>query len=153
MIAAKARFRYAKKLQRIAGYRVPDFAFNGGAFMDILVSSLDYDSLDRTMRSQIIQFYKDFLECKCKESPQCGCPERKFALKILELRRLGLDHRQISEILVDDYGVEIYPPTDILSFLEDSVHTLEAIRDVARIEGKEKLLQETIDAIREIEGK
>ncbi|GAB7016501.1 DUF5814 domain-containing protein [Methanogenium cariaci] len=151
MIAAKARFRYAKKLQRIAGYRVPDFAFNG-AFMDILVSSLDYDSLDRTMRSQIIQFYKDFLECKCKESPQCGCPERKFALKILELRRLGLDHRQISEILVDDYGVEIYP-TDILSFLEDSVHTLEAIRDVARIEGKEKLLQETIDAIREIEGK
>jgi superfamily II helicase len=151
LIAAKARFRYAKKLQRIAGYRVPDFAFNG-AFMDILVSSLDYDSLDRTMRSQIIQFYKDFLECKCKESPQCGCPERKFALKILELRRLGLDHRQISEILVDDYGVEIYP-TDILSFLEDSVHTLEAIRDVARIEGKEKLLQETIDAIREIEGK
>ncbi|KAF1075245.1 DUF5814 domain-containing protein [Methanogenium sp. MK-MG] len=151
MIAAKARFRYAKKLQRIAGYRVPDFAFNG-AFMDILVSSLDYDSLDRTMRSQIIQFYKDFLECGCKESPQCGCPERKFALKILELRRLGLDHRQISEILVDDYGVEIYP-TDILSFLEDSVHTLETIRDVARIEGKEKLLQKTIDAIREIEGK
>ena len=151
MIAAKARFKYAKKLQKIAGYRVPDFAFNG-AFMDILVSSLDYDSLDRTMRSQIIQFYKDFLECGCKESPQCGCPERKFALKILELRRLGLDHRQISEILVGDYGVEIYP-ADILSFLEDSVHTLEAIRDVARIEGKEKLLQKTIDAIREIEGK
>ena len=151
MIAAKARFKYAKKLQKIAGYRVPDFAFNG-AFMDILVSSLDYDSLDRTMRSQIIQFYKDFLECGCKESPQCGCPERKCALKILELRRLGLDHRQISEILVGDYGVEIYP-ADILSFLEDSVHTLEAIRDVARIEGKEKLLQKTIDAIREIEGK
>ncbi|WFN35510.1 DUF5814 domain-containing protein [Methanogenium sp. S4BF] len=151
MIAAKARFRFSKKLQNIAGYRVPDFAFNG-AFMDILVSSLDYDSLDRTMRSQIIQFYKDFLECGCRESPQCGCPERKFALKILELRSLGLDHRQISEVLVDDYGVEIYP-ADILSFLEDSVHTLEAIRDVARIEGKEALLQKTIDAIAEIEGK
>lgn len=151
MIAAKARFRNAKKLQKIAGYRVPEFAFNG-AFMDILVSSLDYDSLDRILRSQIIQFYKDFLECKCKESPQCGCPERKFALKILELRRLGLDHRHISEILLDDYGVEIYP-ADILSFLEDSVHALEAIRDVARIEGKEKLLQKTVDAIREIEGK
>lgn len=151
MIAAKARFRNAKKLQKIAGYRVPEFAFNG-AFMDILVSSLDYDSLDRILRSQIIQFYKDFLECGCKESPQCGCPERKFALKILELRRLGLDHRHISEILLDDYGVEIYP-ADILSFLEDSVHTLEAIRDVARIEGKEKLLQNTVDAIREIEGK
>lgn len=151
MIAAKARFRFAKKLQNIAGYRVPDFAFNG-AFMDILVSSLDYDSLDRTMRSQIIQFYKDFLECGCRESPQCGCPERKFALKVLELRSLGLDHRQISEVLVDDYGVEIYP-ADILSFLEDSVHTLEAIRDVARIEGKEALLQKTIDAIGEIEGK
>ena len=151
MIAAKARFRNAKKLQKIAGYRVPDFAFNG-AFMDILVSSLDYDSLDRILRSQIIQFYKDFLECGCRESPQCGCPERKFALKILELRRLGLDHRQITEILMDDYGVEIYP-ADILSFLEDSVHTLEAIRDVARIEGKEKLLQKTIDAIAEIEGK
>ncbi len=151
MIAAKAKFRNAKKLQRIAGYRVPESAFNG-AFMDILVSSLDYDSLDRILRSQIILFYKDFLECKCKESPHCGCPERKFALKILELRSLGLDHRQISGILMDDYGVEIYP-TDILSFLEDSVHTLETIRDVARIEGKENLLQKTNDAICEIEGK
>lgn len=151
MIAAKARFKFAKKLQNVAGFRVPDLAFNG-VFMDILVSSLDYDSLDRTMRSQIIAFFKDFLECECKGSPQCGCPERKFALKILELRSLGLNHRQIGEVLLDDYGIEIYP-TDILSFLEDSVHTLEAIRDVARIEGNEALLQKTIDAIREIEGK
>lgn len=151
MIAAKARFRHAKKLQKIAGYRVPDFAFNG-AFMDILVSSLDYDSLDRNLRSQIILFYKDFLECGCRESPQCGCPERKFAMKILEFRQMGLDHRQIGEILLDDYGIEIYP-ADILSFLEDSVHTLEAVRDVARIEGKDALLQKTVDAIRELEGK
>lgn len=79
-------------------------------------------------------------------------PGKKICVEILEFRQLGLDHRQISEVLLDDYGVEIYP-ADILSFLEESVHTLEAIRDVARIEGKDALLQKTVAVICEIEGK
>jgi superfamily II helicase len=51
-------------------------------------------------------------------------------MMVIELRENGLDHRQVSEYLREEYGIDIYP-ADVLSYLEDSVHVLEAIRDVA----------------------
>jgi superfamily II helicase len=80
----------------------------------------------------------------------CGCPEKKFAIKVLELRENGLDHRQIAAYLSDEYGIEIFP-ADVLSFLEESVHVLEAIADVAHLKGRETLAQNTIEHIRLIE--
>ncbi|MCX6686997.1 MAG: DUF5814 domain-containing protein, partial [Methanoregula sp.] len=78
------------------------------------------------------------------------CPEKKFAQKVLELRENGLDHRQISAFLLDEYGIEIFP-ADILSFLEDSVHVLEAISDISRLKGRKELAKKTDDHIRLIE--
>jgi superfamily II helicase len=89
-----------------------------------------YDSFDRSTREQIVAFIKSFLSCKCQENPFCGCPERKFVKEIIELRESGLDHIQISQYLRDEFGIEIYP-ADILSYLEESVHLLEAIQDIA----------------------
>ena len=63
---------------------------------------------------------------------------------------MGLDHRQISSHLLEEYGIDLYP-ADILSFLEDSVHMLEAIRDVAELQGREKLAESAIGHIRKIE--
>ncbi len=48
------------------------------------------------------------------------------------------------------YGIEMFP-TDILSFLEESVHVLEAISDVARLKGREELAKRTDEHIRLIE--
>ena len=40
---------------------------------------------------------------------------------------------------------------DILSFLEESVHVLEAISDVSRLQGKSELAAKTDETIRLIE--
>jgi superfamily II helicase len=149
LIADRARFRHAKKLERLAGFRLPELAFSG-TMLETLGSRLDYDALDFSVREQILAFFNDFLRCDCKDSPLCGCPEKKFAKKVIELRENGLDHRQIAAFLLDEYGIEMFP-TDVLSFLEESVHVLEAISDVARLGGISELAKKTDEHIQLIE--
>jgi len=149
LIADRARFRHGRKLERLAGYRLPELAF-AGSMLETLCSRIDYDSLDFAVREQILAFFNDFLRCSCRDSPLCGCPEKKFAKKILELRMNGLDHRQTASFLLDEYGIEVFP-ADILSFLEESVHVLEAIADVSRLQGRDNLAKKTDDTIRLIE--
>jgi len=149
LIADRARFRHAKKLERLAGYRLPDLAFSG-SMLETLCSRIDYDSLDYAVREQILAFFNDFLRCSCRDSPLCGCPEKKFAKKVIELRENGLDHRQIATFMLDEYGVEVFP-MDILSFLEESVHVLEAMADVSRLQGRDELAKKTDETIRLIE--
>jgi superfamily II helicase len=149
LIADRARFRIAKRIERLAGYRLPDRAFNG-TMLEALSSGINFDAFDFAVREQLLAFFNDFLRCTCRDSPLCGCPEKKFAEKVLELRENGLDHRQISAYLLDEYGIEIFP-ADILSFLEDSVHVLEAISDIARLKGRQELAKKTDDHIRLIE--
>ncbi len=149
MIADRARFRIAKRIERLAGYRLPDRAFNG-TMLETLSSGINFDSFDFAVREQLLSFFNDFLRCTCKDSPHCGCPEKKFAIKVLELRENGLDHRQIASVLLDEYGIELFP-ADLLSFLEDSVHVLEALSDIARLRGNHALAQRTDDHIRLIE--
>lgn len=149
MIADRARLRNAKKIERLCGYRLPELAFSGN-MLETLCTRVDYDSLDFAVREQILAFFNEFLRCDCRDSPLCGCPEKKFAKKVLELRENGLDHRQIAAYLLDEYGIELFP-MDILSFLEESVHVLEAISDVARIQGRNELAKKTDEHIQLIE--
>jgi superfamily II helicase len=149
LIANRARFRHAKKIERLAGYRVPDLAFHP-SMLETITARFNYDALDFAIRQQLLNFFNDFLRCNCKNSPLCGCPEKKFAKKVIELRENGLDHRQISTALSDEYGIEIFP-ADVLSFLEDSVHVLEAISDVSRLQGRQDLSENTDEHIRLIE--
>jgi superfamily II helicase len=149
LIADRARFRHAKKIERLAGYRVPDHAFYP-VMLETITTRFNFDALDFAIHEQLLSFFNDFLRCKCKNSPLCGCPEKKFAIKVLELRENGLDHRQIAAYLSDEYGIEIFP-ADVLSFLEESVHVLEAIADVAHLQKQDTLAQKTVDHIRLIE--
>ncbi len=132
MIAERARFKHARKIERAVGYRIPDLAFHG-ATLDAITSRMNIDRLDHVLRDQILAFLAAFLRCKCREAPHCGCPEKKFAREIIELRENGLDHRQIAAFLLEEYGITVYP-ADILSFLEESVHVLEAVRDIAALQ-------------------
>lgn len=149
MIAEKARFRSSRRLERVAGFRLPEKAFHG-LVLETLTSRLDFDRLDPTTRAQLLEFIADFLQCGCKKSPQCGCPERRFAALVIELREAGLDHRQISAHLADIYGIDLFP-ADILSYLEDSVHVLEAIADVAALQGREEVAAGAREHIRTLE--
>jgi superfamily II helicase len=118
--------------------------------LETLCSRIDYDSLDFAVREQVLAFFNEFLRCDCRDSPLCGCPEKKFAVKVIELRTNGLDHRQIAAYLLDEYGIELFP-MDVLSFLEESVHVLEAISDVSRLQGQDGLAKKTDDTIHLIE--
>ena len=69
---------------------------------------------------------------------------------MIEQRENGLDHRQIAASMLDEYGIEMFP-ADVLSFLEESVHVLEAISDVARLKGRGELAERTDEHIRLIE--
>jgi superfamily II helicase len=149
LIADRARFRHAKKLERLAGYRLPELAFAGN-MLETLCSRIDYDSLDYAVREQILAFFNEFLRCDCRDSPLCGCPEKKFAKKVIELRENGLDHRQIAAYMLDEYGIELFP-MDVLSFLEETVHVLEAIADVSRLQGRDELAKRTDETIHLIE--
>lgn len=149
MIAEKARFRHARRLERAAGFRIPDQAFHA-ATLEAVSSRINFDRLGHTLRENLVAFVHSFLDCRCRDSPLCGCPERRFTREILELRENGLDHRQISQYLIEEYGIDIYP-ADILSFLEDSVHVLEAVEDIARIENLPALATAAAEHIRKIE--
>ncbi len=149
MIAGRARFRHARKIERAVGYRIPDLAFHG-ATLDALSSRINPERLDHVLRDQVLSFFNSFLKCDCRDSPQCGCPEKKFAREIIECRENGLDHRQISLYLQEEYGIDVYP-ADILSFLEESVHVLEAIRDIAALRNSPKLRNASIAHIEMLE--
>ncbi len=88
MIAGRARFRYARKIERAVGYRIPDLAFHG-ATLDALSSRLNTERLDNVLKEQVLSFFHSFLRCNCHDSPHCGCPEKKFAREIIELRETG----------------------------------------------------------------
>jgi len=137
LIAGRARFAGIRKLERATGLRIPDQVFHG-AFLEAVSSGVNLRSLEGALREQIRSILHDFVSCGCWDAPACGCPERLFAARVIELRESGLDHRQIAEQLLEEYGISLYP-ADILSFLEDSVHGLEALRDVARLRGQEAL--------------
>ena len=62
---------------------------------------------------------------------------------------MGLNHKEISRHLLDEYGIELFP-ADILSFLEDSVHILEAVRGVAGLAKEDDLVKKTDTHIKEI---
>jgi superfamily II helicase len=150
LIAAKAKFRGVRKLERAVGFRIPDSAFHP-AFLEAITAHVNFDYLDTLLRTQILQFLHDFLRCECRDCPLCSCPEKKFVRKIIELREDGLDHHQISGVLLDEYGIDLYS-ADILSFLEDSVHILEAIEDIAHLQGETAVESETERHIRKIVG-
>jgi len=148
VIASKARIRGIKKIEKALGYHIPDAVFHG-AFLEAVTSRLNIECLDGPLRVQLLEFFREFLMCDCKDNPQCGCPEKRFALRIIELREEGLDHYQISNFLSEEYGIDMYP-ADILSFLEYTVHMLEAIQDIASLQGKKSLLDATKMHIKKI---
>ena len=94
--------------------------------------------LDDASRDRVLDFAEDFLDCDCQSHPHCGCPERKFVSYLLELRAQGLGPEAIVDVMGDDYMLYAYPG-DVLSFLDDSVRTLEAVESLADVDGQEEM--------------
>ena len=130
---------YVKNHQQIASQletSFPKSAFSG-ATMDMLFRGENLAKLDETTRDRVLDFAEDFMDCDCEANPHCGHPEEKFVRYLLELRAQGLRPSAIVDVMGDDYMVYAYEG-DILSFLDDSVRTLEAMEELARVEGNEE---------------
>ncbi|MFC4551919.1 MULTISPECIES: DUF5814 domain-containing protein [Halorussus] len=112
---------------------IPKGAFKG-ATLDMLFQGDNLAKLDDTTQERVLDFAEDFLDCDCQSNPYCGCPERKFMRYLLELREQGLGPDAIVDVMSDDYMVYAYSG-DVLSFLDDSVRTLEAVEELAGVEG------------------
>jgi superfamily II helicase len=128
---------YVKNHRQIASQidtRFPKSAFSG-ATLDILFTG-DLSDLDETTREKVLDFSEDFLDCGCDSNPYCGHPERKFVQYLLDLRAEGLDPESMVNVMTDDYMVYAYPG-DLYSFLDDAVRTLEAVEDLADVDGRD----------------
>ena len=112
----------------------PKGAFSG-ATLDILFSGDGIAKLDDASQDRVLDFAEDFLDCDCQGHPHCGCPERKFVSYLLELRAQGLGPEAIVDVMGDDYMLYAYPG-DVLSFLDDSVRTLEAAERLADVDDR-----------------
>jgi len=129
---------YIKNHQQIASQLERSFprgAFKG-ATLDILYQGEGLAKLDDATRDRVLDFAEDFLDCDCEANPHCGCPERKFLRYLLELREEGLGPDAIVDVMGQEYMLYAYPG-DILSFLDDSVRTLEAVEALADVDGHE----------------
>jgi len=131
---------YVKNHRQISSQletNIPKGAFKG-ATLDILFQGDGLQKLDEATRDRVLDFAEDFLDCDCQSNPYCGCPERKFMQYLLELREGGLGPDAIVDVMTDDYLVYAYPG-DVLSFLDDSVRTLEAVEELAAVEGDDSM--------------
>ncbi|AOW79320.1 helicase [Halodesulfurarchaeum formicicum] len=116
----------------------PKSAFSG-ATLDLLFQG-ELEKLDEANRERVLDFAEDFLDCSCQSNPYCGHPERKFIRYLLDLRARNLDPESIVDVMTDDYMLYAYPG-DIYSFLDDAVRNLEAVEEIARVDGREKQAQ------------
>jgi helicase len=118
--------------------------------MDLL-SSEDLTKLDPKVREELMNFAKEFTRCGCKDTPYCGCPERKVSIKILELRAEGASPNRIIQEFTDSYGIYAYSG-DLINYLDTIVRHLEAIEEMARVLGKKETARETKRQKERIEG-
>ncbi len=144
---------YVKNHRQISSQletNIPKGAFKG-ATLDILFQGDGLQKLDGATRDRVLDFAEDFLDCDCQSNPYCGCPERKFMRYLLELREGGLRPDAIVDVMTDDYMVYAYSG-DILSFLDDSVRTLEAVEELANVEGDREAEEQARQKKRSLSG-
>ncbi|MGM0604195.1 MAG: DUF5814 domain-containing protein [Halobacteriota archaeon] len=128
----------------------PKSAF-AGATLDVLFTGEGLEKLDSASRDRALDFAEDFLDCECQSNPYCGCPERKFIQYLLELRAQGLGPDAIVDVMGDDYMLYAYPG-DVLSFLDQSVRTLEAVETLADVEADREMADRARTAKRDLTG-
>lgn len=132
-----AYFKNATQISAALDINVPSRVFHG-ATLDIVFEGDNITQLDAFIQDQLFSFATDFLTCSCKDSPYCGCAERLFSAKIIEIRMEGYEPVNIVHKLEDMYGITAYPG-DVLSYLDDMVRNLDAVEKIARVYGKKDI--------------
>ncbi len=101
--------------------------------MDFVFSKLK-ENIKRTM----LELAREFMSCTCKDSPYCGCAERKFSARVIELCAGGLSPDGVIAELTKQYGIYAYAG-DVLGYLDGAARALEAVELIAGSCGKKEL--------------
>jgi len=145
---------YLNNVQRYAtaiGVNMSSNVFSG-ANLDMLFSGAgdELTYLDQKELESIVSFSIEFVNCDCKDSPFCGCPEKSFSRWLIEMRIDGLEPREIVERM-SAYGVHAYSG-DLLGYLDQIARILESIELIAQIFNKKALALEASKLRSQIEG-
>lgn len=145
-----AQFKIAESISKDLKINLPTRVFQG-ACLDVIYDGESMSRINQKDRQLLINFASDMMKCNCKESPYCGCVERKFSEKILLLRAKGFEPAQIVKELENNYGITAYTG-DIYSYLESAVRNLQAVKQIAQILQKRQILKETSELCIKIKG-
>ncbi len=143
-------FKYAAQISTALDINIPSRVFQG-ASLDIIFEGDNITQLDQNIQDQLFEFAAAFLTCKCKDSPYCGCAERRFSAKIVEIRMEGYDPAGIVRKLEDLYGVTAYPG-DVLGYLDNVVRNLDAVEKVAKVYSKKDIVRAAWEMKQQVEG-
>ena len=142
-------FRYASQLSDSLGTDLPTRVF--GAGLDIVFSADGLSKLKENVKRTMLDFAREFMACRCKDSPYCGCAEKKFSTKVVELCAQGLSPDKVIEELTKQYGVYAYPG-DVLNYLDGAARSLEAIEQIAEVLGKGEISHKARKIREKMEG-
>jgi helicase len=145
-----AVFKYAEQISKELRVNLPARVFQG-AFLDIMFDGSFLKDVSPKYQKLLLNFAADMIVCSCKESPYCGCAERKFSEKVILLRTKGLEPIEIIRKLEEDYGITAYAG-DVFSYLEDAVRNLEAVELVAKTMKKNELAADAKALRKKISG-
>jgi helicase len=142
-------FKYASQLSDALGTDIPTRVF--GAGLDIVFSADGISKLKENLRRTALDFAREFMACRCKDSPYCGCAEKKFSAMVIELCAGGLSPDGIIAELTKRYGVYAYAG-DMLNYLDQAARSLEAVELIAGIYGKKELSMKARELREKMEG-
>ncbi|MCX9085313.1 MAG: DUF5814 domain-containing protein [Candidatus Methanoperedens sp.] len=142
-------FRYASQLSDALGTDIPTRVF--GAGLDIVFSADGFSKLKENLRRVMFNFLREFMSCTCTDSPYCGCPERKFSKRVIELCAQGKMPDGVISELEKQYGVYAYAG-DVLNYLDQAARNLEAVELIAGIFGKKDIAKKARELRENMEG-
>ncbi len=142
-------FRYASQLSDALGTDLPTRVF--GAGLDIVFSADGMSKLKENVKRTMLDFAREFMACRCKDSPYCGCAQKKFSARVIELCADGLSPEKIIAELTNQYGVYAYGG-DVLNYLDQAARALEAVELISGIYGKNELRSKARDLREKMEG-
>ena len=143
-------FKNAARISAALDINLPSRVFQG-ASLDILFEGDNMTKLDIALREQLFDFASEFLTCSCKDSPYCGCAERKFSERLILIRTEGYDPVGIVKKIENLYGTTAYPG-DVLGYLDSAVRNLDAVEMIAKAYSKKDIAVKAQRLRKEIEG-
>ncbi len=142
-------FKYASQLSDALGTDIPTRVF--GAGLDTVFSSEGFTKLKDNLKRTMLALAREFMACTCRDSPYCGCAEKKFSARVVELCAEGLSPDGIIEELTKQYGVYAYGG-DVLNYLDQAARALEAVELIAGIYGKKEVSGKARELRERMEG-